>query len=384
MPAGTISCADKIMKKALIFYISRHSGHFHAASAIEQGLVSVLGNIEVDKINAFSYTNPILEKVINKAYMQVIKKRPEIWGNIYDNPEFMKKTSKAREAIHKFNMSKVRKLIDAHDPDVVLCTQAFPCGMVADYKRSIGKDTPLIGVLTDHAPHSYWLYDEVDYYIVPSEETGETLIKKGVPSKKVKAYGIPVDPKFSVGLDREDVKERLKLEGDAPVILIMGGSQGIGAMEVVVRSLLSDEEHNYRLVVVTGTNKKLYSKLKKLEKKKTGGRLMTMTYVKNIEELMEVSDVIISKPGGMTIAESMVKRLPLIIVDPIPGHERLNTDYLVRKGVAVEIKNIDAIHQSMNELFDAKGVIDGMKIAAGKIARPDSALNIAKLVKDIL
>lgn len=366
-------------RKVLIFYMSKLSGHFHAACAIEKGLNEVAGDIRIEKINAGSYTNPILEKIINKAYIEVIKKKPELWGRMYDNPEVMKKTQKARDALHKFNMTKMKKLIEDRAPDVVFCTQAFPCGMMADYKRTSGEALLLIGVLTDHAPHSYWLYDEVDYYIVPSEETGRVLEEKGVPAKKIKAYGIPVDPKFRRRHDVRRIKKDLGFRGRSPVILVMGGSQGLGAVEEVVRTFSADAGNDYQLLVVTGSNKKLYRRLRRFCEKKGGENLCVLPYVGNIDELMEASDLIITKPGGMTIAEALVKKLPMLIVDPIPGHERMNTDYLVKKGTAIEVKDYKHIYREINRLLGSEGVLDRMRNNIEKLVKPDSALDIAKL-----
>lgn len=365
------------MKKVLIFYISRYSGHYQAAIAIEKGLIDVFGDVEVEKIDALSYTNPILEKIINKAYLEVIKKKPEFWGNIYDNPNVMKKTKKARDTLHRFNMSKVKKLIDKIDPDAVFCTQAFPCGMVADYKRSGGPDIPLIGVLTDYAPHSYWIYDEVSYYAVPSDETARVLEKKGVPSEKIKVLGLPVDPKFKNNLDAKKIKQKLGLEEGLPTILIMGGSQGLGSVEDVVASF-DDEKHDYQLLVVAGSNKKLYSRLERLINKNKNKKIQVLPFIENIDELMEVSDAVVTKAGGMTIAESLVKGLPLLIVNPIPGHERMNADYLVNVGAAIEIKE-DKIYEEINKLFDSKDILVRMREKIKEIARPESAIDIAKL-----
>ncbi|MFC1480096.1 glycosyltransferase [Candidatus Omnitrophota bacterium] len=366
-------------KKALIFYISRYSGHFHAASAIEKGLLEMGGDIETNKINALAYTNPVLEKIIIKTYLELIKKKPELWGHVYDNPDVIKKTKKARETIHKFNMSKIKKLIETYSPDVIFCTQAFPCGMVADYKKSCGNKTPLIGILTDYAPHSYWLSDEVDFYVVPSGGTARLLEEKGVAPEKIKAYGIPVDPKFRQERDIRRIRKDFDFQEGNPTILIMGGSQGLGAVEEVARSLLQDEDHNYQLLVVTGSNKKLCAKLKRLVKKKGGKNMRVLSFVENIDELMEVSDVVVTKAGGMTIAEALVKKLPMLIVDPIPGHERMNTDYLVEKGAAAEIDDYSQIHQKINELFDSQGTLERMKKNTEKLSKPDSALDIARL-----
>ena len=262
------------MKKVLIFYISKNSGHYHAASAIEKGLNEESTDpLEIEKINGLNYTNPILGKIINRAYMEVIKNKPEIWEHIYDNPNFLQKTAKARKALHKFNMTKVKKLLDFHAPDIVFCTQAFPCGMVADYKRTSGKDFPLVGVLTDYAPHSYWLYDEVDYYIVPAREIGEVLEEKGISRNRIKPLGIPVDPKFREKHDAREIKRTLGLEEGLPTVLIMGGTQGLGSMEGVAESLLLDKKHKYQLLVVAGSNEKLYKRLNKLSEKEGSGHL---------------------------------------------------------------------------------------------------------------
>ncbi|MFH1665648.1 MAG: glycosyltransferase [Candidatus Omnitrophota bacterium] len=369
-------------KKALILYISKFSGHFHAACAIEKGLREVFGDVCVEKVDALSYTNPILEKVINKAYLEVIKKKPEIWGNMYDNPDVVKKTKGAREALHKFNTKKMKKLISTHAPDIVYCTQAFPCGMVAGYKKTYGENLPLVGVLTDHAPHFYWLHDEVDHYVVPSEETARILEQKGVPADRIKSYGIPVDPKFRSDGDARQIREKLGIEAERPVILIMGGTHGLGAIRETVTTLAGDNERRYQLLVVTGSNKKLYRRLKRFSRRKNRPDMHIFSYVDNIDELMQVSDLIVTKAGGMTIAEALVKRLPMVIVSPIPGHERRNADYLVKNGVAVEAMDVDQIYQIVNDLIDSRSALNKMKKNAAKIARPESAINIAKLASD--
>ena len=364
--------------RVLIFYISKYSGHFHGARAIEQGLLYIRGDAEVKLVNAIDYTNPILGKIVNRTYLEIIKKRPELWGHIYDNPDVLKKTKKAREAIFKYNMSKMKSLLEKNRPDVVLCTQAFPCGMVADYKRATGRNIPLIGVLTDHAPHSYWLHDEVDYYVVPTPETAKVLEEKGVSRKKLKAYGIPVAPKFRVKQNKGRLREDLGLSKRGSILLMMGGSQGIGAMEEVARELVLDKTHQYQLLVITGKNRRLYNKLSRIAKKMPES-IKVMRYVENIDKLMDASDLIITKAGGLTTAEALVKKLPILIVDPIPGHERMNTDFLVDKGAAVEIDDFGRIHEKINRLLDSKNALLKMSKRAEELSKPESSLDIAKL-----
>lgn len=366
-------------KRVLIFYISKYSGHYHAAKAIEEAFLNIHPRAEVEKINALDYTNPVLGRMINRAYLHVIKKRPQIWGRMYDNPEVLKKTKKAREVLHRFNMSKIMRLMEKKRPSVVICTQAFPCGMVADYKKAASSDLKLIGVLTDHAPHSYWLFDEVDYYVVPDGTTAEMMNNKGIPMEKIKVLGIPVSPKFKDHCERRKTLKDMGLSERCPTILIMGGSQGLGAIEAAVRSVSADTDHGYQLIVVTGKNKKLFSKLSGLAKTGPGKNIRVLSFVDNIDALMAASDVIITKAGGMTTAEALTKDLPMIIVDPIPGHERMNADYLIREGAAIEISDYTEIHSAVNRLFGSDTLLGDMRKRAKALSSPDSAENIAKL-----
>jgi processive 1,2-diacylglycerol beta-glucosyltransferase len=367
-------------KRVLIFYISKYSGHYQAAKAIEEALMKSGTPVDVEKINALDYTNPILGRIINRAYLHVIKRRPEIWGNMYDNPSVLKKTRMAREALHRFNMTKIKRLVEKKRPDVILCTQAFPCGMVADFKKATGSDLKLIGVLTDRAAHSYWLFDDVDHYIVPDDDTASVMKAKGVSENKIKVFGIPVSPEFKVPHDRRRVMKELGFSEKYSTILIMGGSQGLGAIEEAVKTLGSDETHHYQLIVVTGKNKKLFSRLTRIASGKKLKNVKVLSFVENISELMEASDIIITKAGGMTTSEALVKKLPMIIVDPIPGHERMNTDYLIRKGAAIEISDYGQMYETINRVFDTSGMLDGMRSSAAELSKPDSAKDLAKLV----
>ena len=119
-------------KRVLLMYISEDSGHHCASISIEKAIRGISPDSQIMNINAFNYTNPILEKVINRAYMGLVKRTPEIWDYLYDNPRVLERTRRLREIIHNLNSPKLKVLLDDFKPDAVVCTQAFPCGMVAD------------------------------------------------------------------------------------------------------------------------------------------------------------------------------------------------------------------------------------------------------------
>lgn len=370
-----------LQKKILLLYISEHSGHHSASTAIEKALHSLDGSVETLNLNSFNYTNPILERVINRAYMSVVKRRPEIWEYLYDNPKVLRNTQKLRDMFHRFNTGKLKPLLDEFAPSAIICTQAFPCGMVADYKRSFGLATPLIGVLTDYAPHSYWIYNNVDRYIVPSKETGKKLEDNGIEAQKIMSFGIPIEPKFSYqDKDCDALRSELKLDPDKPCVLVMGGTQGLGPIKDMIR-LLDRSVLDIQLVIVCGTNKRLYGHLKRLHFRK---KVAVLPYAANIEELMQISNLIITKPGGITTAEALAKGLPMLIIHPLPGQEAMNTRFLLNEGVAVRAESSADVTVILEELLYNKNKLADMKRKALLLSKPSSSTDIARMILEMV
>jgi processive 1,2-diacylglycerol beta-glucosyltransferase len=365
-------------KNILLLYITEVSGHHSASLAIEKSLKLISQDLKILNLNAFHYTSPISEKVVNRIYTTVIKRTPKIWDFVYDNPKVKKSIDAFKDAIHKLNSFKLKKLFYQFQPDVIVCTQAYPCGMVAEFKRSYRSNIPLIGVLTDHVPHSYWFYENVDYYICPSEEIGQRLIKKGIPAYKIKALGIPFNPEFNAQVDKARVIDKLNFDPGTKTVLIMGGGQGLGPISAIVKSL-DKAKSGFQEIIVTGTNKKLYKTLKanlKNYKKKVN----ILGYANNMNELMSVSDLIITKPGGITTSEALSKNLPMLIIKPIPGQEANNSAYLTEQKAAINIKDPKEIDLIVDDLFTNPEKLERISEACARIAKPNSGLDIARFI----
>jgi len=368
----------KKSKRVLLMYISQVSGHRQGAVAISKSLKALDPDCEVLSINGFGYTYPLMEKIINTAYMGVIKRAPKIWEYLYDNPKVIKFSEKWKQSIHKSSHKKLKPLIDEFNPDVVVCTQAFPCGMVADYKLSHQLPIKVIGVLTDYAPHLYWLHEGVDYYVVPSPEARERYLKEGISDESIKVFGIPIRSKFTEKLDRLAIAKKLGLDINIPTILIMGGGQGLGPMKEAVKSLVH-LERPLQLIVICGTNVKLVHWIKKIQRK-TSKKIVFYDYASNVDELMEISTLIVSKPGGMTTSECLAKGLPMVVVDPIPGQEERNSQFLVNQGIAIRIDDKRHIGRAIDQLLNNPKQLEAMKKAAIKNGMPNAAENIARLI----
>lgn len=361
--------------KILLMYISNVSGHHSATLAIEQAINAFNPHPQVLNINGFSYAYPTMEKIVNTLYMAVIKICPNIWDFLYDNPVVIKNTGRFKEYINKKNRDKIGRLIKSENCKVIICSQAFPCGMVADYKKCCYSDLKLIAVVTDFIPHSYWVYEEVDFYIVGSPEAKETLLKKGIEEKKVKLFGIPIDPKFFIGLDKKAVADELNIKLDKPIVLVMGGSHGFGPIKDLVNALDSSNI-NAKFFVVAGANKRLFNWLNSRKFKK---EFKVFGYTNIIAKLMTVSDILITKPGGITTAEALAKNLPMIIIRPIPGQEQNNTNFLLKYEAAKKAESVEDTIDKLGFLLSNANEIMLIKEKISKIAKPFSSVEIAKL-----
>jgi len=370
-------------RRILFLYLTKHSGHYSAAMAVENAMRRVDSHVESMLLDSFSHANPVLSKVTLKAYLAALKTAPEIWEWMYDNPEFKVRTAKIRELLNRGNSRKLQNVLDEFDPDAVVCTQAFACGVMASWKRASRRKTPvLVGVLTDFVAHRYWADPDVDLYIAPSEETRQNLVSQGVPPERVKAFGIPTSQQFHASPDKAAVIKSLGLRPDLPKILVMGGSLGLGPMKSVIRKL-NKLPQPFDVIVITGKNKELQEQLAR-----KGPKLRHTTkiygFVENIHDLMEIAEIIITKPGGITTAEALVKKLPMIIINPIPGQEAKNTEYLLSQNVAVEADDANDVMLFVDEFLRNPRKLWTMREAAAALGRPRSAENAAHEILKLL
>jgi processive 1,2-diacylglycerol beta-glucosyltransferase len=365
-------------KRILLMYISNVSGHRSASLAIEKALKLISPQTRTLALNAFKYTHPRGEKIVNSVYMFMIQRLPFLWGHLYDNPAWFKKIRRLKDMLHYCNLSKLEALFNDFRPDLVVSTQAFPCGMVADFKRAKGIKLPLVAVLTDFIPHSYWIYNTVNYYIVPSAGIMHRLIEKGVGAERIRPLGIPFDLKFNQEFDKPAIRKRLNLEAGLFTVLVMGGGQGLGPLKKIVE-VLENSGHNLQEIVVCGTNKRAYQRLKnRLGRYKR--KISLFGYAENIEELMSAADIIITKPGGITCAEALSKGLPMLIISPIPGQEASNTAYLTAQGAAIKISQPKDLLAVIDDLYNHPEKLKELSAAALRMSKPNAAQDIAQLL----
>ena len=353
-------------------YIHERSGHHHAALALEKAFKAEDPGTRCLVVDELRYTHPLLERLIRNTYLEIVRKNPEVWEYLYDNAWVLKNTRALRQSIHKSHSKKFKTLLDEFRPDAIVCTQAFPCGIVSDYKATYAYPAPLYGVLTDYLPHSYWVMDHVDRYFVPTQEAKKKLADNGIFENRISVAGIPIDPAFA---EKDGAGQPSK---KMPHVLVMGGSQGMGPLEKIVAALDRVEEP-FEMTVVTGQNERLFqiltSRASRYEKK-----VRVLSYVENVAELMRSATLLISKPGGLSIAQALAAKLPVIFMNPIPGQEAKNASILLDHRAAIEARSEAEAGLFVSQLLRSPAKIRSMKRNMAPLARPDAALRIARSV----
>ncbi len=364
--------------RILLMYITTRSGHFQAARAIEQGIRVLHPQADILTIDAFQYLNPILARIVDQMYLSVIQKLPELWDYLYDNPKVVQRSERLRRLLHRYDSPRLKGLLDEFQPEAIACTQAFPCGLVADYKMEHGLATPLTGVITDFQPHAFWIHPQVDGYVVAAEESRQWLIQRQVEPSRVHVLGIPIDPRFAESPREDWIHRRLQLTNGVPTILLMGGGQGLGPILEAVKAL-DRVQRPVQLLVVTGTNEQLYHRLITLVPR-LSHPTQVFGHVEFIADLMSVATLIITKPGGLTTSEALAKGLPVIAMDPIPGQEVKNAHFLTQTRVGWELPGTGELPSLVERLLDHPQELQEFAANSRRVGRPNSAIDVARLI----
>jgi len=368
------------MKRILIFHISEVSGHRKAAEAIKESLEYLSREtLQITNIDGLRYFHPFAHRIINRMYIGVIRKTPFVWRAIYDKPSVEKVLMPIKKAIHSNKMRSMHQLYEELQPDAIICTQAFPCGIVAEFKKEYSLKVPLIGVVTDFHPHRYWVYDQVDYYTVATPDACATLRSLGVADEKIKMFGIPISLTFSqFNHDKAYIAGKYGFDLGVPSVLIMGGGSGLGPIGKIVQQL-DRLSQSFQIIVVCGKNQQVFDTLSDMQSR-LRKKMFLFGYVDCINELMSFSDILVTKPGGITIAEALTLQLAVVIINPIPGQEENNTEVLLREGIAVKADRLEQVPSLVARLIDDPGERERLQQQGMKLSKPDAALRVAEIV----
>lgn len=346
--------------KVLILSCSTGGGHNAAAYALLEQLEK-----EGHSAVVMDHLNLVGEKVskeVGALYVNTVKTAPLVFGGAYQLGMMVSRHAK-RSPVYYANglvASHLERYLKEHSFDAILMPHLFPAETITYLKRK-GVELPLtIYVATDYTCIPFSEETDCDYYILPHYGLVGEYVQRGVSREKLIPLGIPVSGKFHRKISQEQARLRLRLQDIDRLYLVAGGSMGAGAMAKLTATLHKQCKKRDGMVLICGNNQSLYHKLKK--RYGNNPRIRVVPRTKHMSLYMKASDVIFTKPGGLTSTEAAVAGIPIVHTKPIPGCETVNRDFFVSHGMSV------------SSLTVKKQVEEGVKLASEKYARDQMEL----------
>lgn len=330
------------MQKQRVLLLSEGfgAGHTQAAYALSSSLRKVAPHVQTRVLELGSFLNPRVAPIIITAYKKTVSTQPRLVRMMYRSNYKKSLNRLTTLALHRIFYTRTIQIIRQLHPDVIVCTHPIPSAIISRIKRLELLDVPLCTVITDYDAHGTWVSREVNSYLVSTDQVKQKLLERGVEEEKIRITGIPVHPNFWERHRKEDIRSQFNLK-NMPTVLVMGGGWGFMKDEAV-NSLLASYRDQIQIIFCFGSNTKSLEKMKK-DPRFIHPHIHMLGFTREIDKLMEVSDLLITKPGGMTCTEGLAKGIPMLFHKPLPGQEEENSQYFASKGWGTPIGSLDDI-----------------------------------------
>jgi len=336
--------------KVLVFSASFGNGHLRAAEAVIEGIRIQEPSAEIIHHDFGDFLNKPINSMIRNIYGEIINHIPKLWGRFYYKTSMVQPQSISQRFLNKLGSTKFLKYIQDLNPDFIVCTYPTVSSVLAQLRYEKVLQVPVITIITDYTVHSHWVHPNVDRYIVACTEVKNSLLAWGIERSRIDVTGIPVSLKFEKVLERDYILSKLGLKADLPTYLVMGGSYGVLKSANRICKKLADSTVPVQSIIVCGKNQKLFQSLRAVITQ-ARNPMIRLEYVHNVEELMTVSDLIITKAGGLTVSEALTKNLPLLIYKPIPGQEEENAHFVYSLGAGIVAHTEAELTQLINHFL---------------------------------
>ena len=370
----------------LLFYASYGSGHLSAATAIEQYIRENYPDAKTLKIDCVEYINKSINKISTSAYKSIILKTPMLWGQVYKllkNDTILDIT----QFSNRFMAKKIFTLFEDFEPDLVISCHPLG-GQITSFLKSHKKtNCKLATVMTDFASHKQWLIgkDYTDYFFVSNIEMKTSLISEGIYPNKIYVSGIPISPNFYKNYNKENIYKSLNIEKDKKnIIFFGGGSLGLSSssnIQAILTSLLQATDESHQIIIISGKNQKLYNDFQKtINNTYHKSQIKLIDFTTELPELLPITSFVITKPGGLTITECISTNVPIILINPIPGQEKENAQYIADNKMGIWIKASKPTSEYFQEIFNDTKLIEEIKENQKKYSHINSTKNICDIL----
>ncbi|MFB3894821.1 MAG: glycosyltransferase [bacterium] len=373
--------------KILLASVSIGAGHNRAAEALSVAFQQLAPKIELKHIDTLDYLNPAYRKIYSGGYLALVKHFPKILGMMYKQSvksTFTSPAARIRISADHFNSRKFTRLLNEYKPDIVVNTHFLAPELIASLKIRGKTNIPQVTCITDFTAHSFWINPYVDRFYVAADIVKQELIKQKIPADRIRITGIPILSSFSHKSNRTEAQLHFGLEPNTLSILMLSGGIGIGNITKMVDILRAIPiKCPVQYIIVAGKNTKLK---KQLEQIALGSRvpMHILGFTNEMHLLLDAVDMVVTKAGGMTISECLAKGVPMLIVDPIPGQEEKNTEYIVSRKAAVAAATLADMPQQLAYLINDTQLRKELLKNAISMAKPNAAIDIAKDILRII
>jgi processive 1,2-diacylglycerol beta-glucosyltransferase len=310
--------------------------------------------------------------------VKLIEHAPELWAHVFkktDNPALVRKLTRFRRVLAQMTTTKFVKHFNALKPEVVLCTHYLPLEIIGRViaERQSQDEHFMVSTVTDFEAHALWMEPGVDLYCVAAEQTKARLIARGAAPENVAVTGIPVSSRFSARVQPGALRRQMGLRDDLPTLLVLSGGFGMGPVAEIYAEL-QKLSFTVQILIVCGRNAELKQELAMLDRRQP---THLFGFVQNMQELMAVADLIITKPGGLTTSEALALGKPIFILNPIPGQEAANSDFLLENGAAAKANRVEDLPFRLEKLLNTPRLKE-MAAAAKGLGRPKAASDVCR------
>lgn len=367
----------------LILTASTGGGHKRAAAAIKAKINNVSPETNVSVIDGLEAIGKVYNKAITKGYHIMATKTPEFYGKLYRLADENKPVAKAVMKSNEMYATKLLETIEENDPDIIIICHAFITNMVSYLKEKGKLNVKAISLITDYDSHRTYMSPYIDAFVLAEPQMAKKLQDEyNVPESKIFPLGIPTFDSFAKNETREDLCKRERLDPEIPTVLLMAGSFGVTDVLDFYEQLAKTNE-KIQMIVITGRNIRLFDHFdKKIQELDTSRNTKLLYFVDNVEDYMHIADLIVTKPGGLTVTESIACHLPMAIYSAFPGQEADNVDFLLDQNAAVLIDKNDGANQIIKLLYSPEKLKE-MKESCKKLALPNAAEDIFNLAKEL-
>jgi processive 1,2-diacylglycerol beta-glucosyltransferase len=367
--------------RILVLSASVGAGHLRAAEAVELALRQIVPEATVKNVDVLTLTNAAFRRVYGKAYLDLVNKAPHALGYFYDlldqpHPPGTQRSDRLRLAVQKLNLKPFIRSLTEEPWDLIINTHFLPAEIIASLRKDGRFQAPQVTVTTDFETHRLWVHEPCEHYFTATQEGALYLQSWGVAPEQTTVTGIPIHPAFSEPKDRAACLAQWGLKGDRPVILQLAGGFGVGPIAKLYRALLAVEEP-LEILVGTGRNETAKQQLDEIAPP-ARHRVIVFGFTNQVGELMTCADLVMSKPGGLTTSEALACGAAMVIVNPIPGQESRNSDYLLEKGAAIKVNNTATLAYKLTALLRDPPRLAQLKANARRLGRPRAAFDVVQ------